>query len=63
MPFMIHALYHDPDGTAPEYVSEGVQFQGEFLYNEDILFFFCELNAVEHFFSEVVSCYFRKSEF
>lgn len=37
---MIHALYHNPDGATPEYISEGIQFQGEFLYSGDILFFF-----------------------
>lgn len=35
---MIHALYHNPDGATPEYISEGIQFQGEFLYSGDILF-------------------------
>lgn len=59
---MIHALYHNPDGTTPEYISEGIQFQGEFLYNEDILFFVNSMQWIT-FFSESVSCYVRKSEF
>lgn len=45
---MIHALYHNPDGATPEYISEGIQFQGEFLYSGDILFF-CQLKTVDHF--------------
>lgn len=52
---MIHALYHNPDGATPEYISEGIQFQGEFLYSGDILFFLSTQNSGS-LCSEIISC-------